>query len=254
VPTSTTAACAERADGYERRRPEDTLLHRVVREHWPAFLARAEEEGGLPRFVVRELDESLRCGIGEHGVAHLACEPCGHALVVAFSCKRRGFCPSCTARRMADVAAFVTAIERSLRRRAKKLLGLRSIEHAITGAITFVQRGDSALFLNLHAHVLVLDGVYVRGEDGVLAFHALPPPSAEDVRDVARRTHAALVRVLARSGFSRARPGSGRAGQRAAARRMGPRAPLRRGSLVLNPGGVAHAYSGCERTSVLTMT
>ena len=53
------AAPTPRADGYERRRPEDTLLHRVVREHWPVFRERAEEHGGLPRFVTRELDDYL---------------------------------------------------------------------------------------------------------------------------------------------------------------------------------------------------
>ena len=43
-----------RADGYARRTPEDTLLFALVREHCPRFLERAEEQGGLPRFVVRE--------------------------------------------------------------------------------------------------------------------------------------------------------------------------------------------------------
>jgi hypothetical protein len=42
--------------------------------------------------------------------------------------------------------------------------------------------------------------VYVRATDGVLAFHELPEPSAEDVADVARRTAARLVRVLKKHG------------------------------------------------------
>ena len=32
---------------------------------------------------------------------------CGHDKLVAFSCKRRGFCPSCGARRMAQTAAHL---------------------------------------------------------------------------------------------------------------------------------------------------
>ena len=37
-----------------------------------------------------------------------------------------------------------------------------------------IQRGDSALRLNVHFHVLVLDGVYVREtEGGALVFHPL---------------------------------------------------------------------------------
>jgi hypothetical protein len=46
--------CAEqtRSDGYAPRRPEDTLLHALVSEHWPRFRERAEARGGLPKFVV----------------------------------------------------------------------------------------------------------------------------------------------------------------------------------------------------------
>ena len=50
--------------GTGRRRPEETLLHELVREHWPRFVERAEEQGGgLPQFVVHELEGYLRCGI-----------------------------------------------------------------------------------------------------------------------------------------------------------------------------------------------
>ena len=83
------------------------MLHRVVRAHWPAFLERAEEAGGLPKFVVREFEQYLACGLLERGLIHLRCGACGEELVVAFSCKRRGFCPSCVARRMSDAAAHL---------------------------------------------------------------------------------------------------------------------------------------------------
>jgi len=39
-----------------------------VRAHWPAFLERAEEAGGLPRFVVREVEAYLECGLLAHGL------------------------------------------------------------------------------------------------------------------------------------------------------------------------------------------
>jgi transposase-like zinc-binding protein len=35
------------------------------------------------------------------------CEDCHAEKLVAFSCKRRGFCPSCGARRMTDSAALL---------------------------------------------------------------------------------------------------------------------------------------------------
>ena len=82
----------------------------------------------------------------------------------------------------ADVlGAFIGALKRSLRWRAKRQLGLRSVDDARIGAITFVQRADSALRLNVHFHTLALDGVYVRDEDGQLQFCALEPPTAEEV-------------------------------------------------------------------------
>jgi len=67
----------------------------LVRRHLPGFLARLEEDGhGLPEFVRDEL-------------ADLACRTCGDELRVPFSCKGRGFCPSCMGRRMAEGAALL---------------------------------------------------------------------------------------------------------------------------------------------------
>jgi hypothetical protein len=93
-----------RADGYARRQPELTTLHRTLSAHWPAFVEQAEEAGGLPSFVMREVQDCLRCGLPEHGCALLVCLDCGRGVLVAFSCKHRAFCPSCCGRRMSDVA------------------------------------------------------------------------------------------------------------------------------------------------------
>ena len=60
-----------------------------------------------PRFVARELRGSLRCGILAHGFVRVRCDGCGLDRVVAFSCKGRGFCPSCGGRRVADTAAHL---------------------------------------------------------------------------------------------------------------------------------------------------
>jgi len=38
-------------------------------------------------------DAFLECGILAHGFLRLLCANCGHDKLVAFSCKRRGFCP-----------------------------------------------------------------------------------------------------------------------------------------------------------------
>jgi ribosomal protein S27E len=63
--------------------------------------------GHLPQFVRQEFEEYLKCGLLEHGFLRVKCDGCRHEHLVAFSCKRRGFCPSCGARRMVESAAHL---------------------------------------------------------------------------------------------------------------------------------------------------
>jgi hypothetical protein len=103
------------------------------------------------------------------------------------------------------LSAFVEELLRSLRWRAKRLLGLASVEQAHPGTVTFIQRFDSALRLNVHFHTLALDGVYVRGDDGAageLVFHALPEPTGDEILEVARRTAERAVAILNKRGRS----------------------------------------------------
>jgi len=68
------------------------------------------------------------------------------------------------------------------------------------GALSFVQRFDSAIRLNVHVHTLALDGVYVRDEQtGELGFHPLPEPTAEQVTAVAQRTYERVKTILRRA-------------------------------------------------------
>jgi len=88
------------------RDPEQTLLHRVIRENYPAFLEHAQDTHRIvPWFVRREIETYLRCGILRHGFLRLRCQNCGDERPVPFSCKGRSLCTSCSGRRMADTAA-----------------------------------------------------------------------------------------------------------------------------------------------------
>ncbi len=95
---------------YRPRDAEHTVLHQVIREHLESFLRAAAEAGdgvGLPAFVEREFREFLTCGAFDGGFARFRCESCAHEHLVPYSCKGRGFCPSCGGRRMTERAAHL---------------------------------------------------------------------------------------------------------------------------------------------------
>ncbi len=108
------ARCCPRAPafldppGYARHRPEATLLYQLVEQHYPAFREmRAEVGRPLPDFVEEEFEAYLKCGRLEEGFLRLRCEHWHAEKLVAFSCKKRGFCPSCGARCVAETAALL---------------------------------------------------------------------------------------------------------------------------------------------------
>ena len=139
----------------------------------------------MPQFVKDEFDAYLACGILAHGFMRMRCEGCARELLVAFSCKLRGICPSCGTRRMAETAAYLvdnilprvpvrqwvlsfpiplrslfavhtallTAVLQIIHRVITTLLiqqtGIKR-KHAATGAITLIQRFGSAANLNIH--------------------------------------------------------------------------------------------------------
>jgi ribosomal protein S27E len=57
--------------------------------------------------VEDKFEAYLKYGRLEEGFLRLRCEHCHAEKLVSFSCKKRGFCPSCGARRMAETAALL---------------------------------------------------------------------------------------------------------------------------------------------------
>ena len=97
-------ACA----GSPPRDAERGVLYQVVNAHLDAFLdaaAHHAEGTRLPAFVEQEFRDFLTCGVLAHGFARLRCGECAFERLVPFSCKGRGFCPSCGGRRMTEAAA-----------------------------------------------------------------------------------------------------------------------------------------------------
>ena len=70
---------------YERHRPEQTTLYRLVQQHAASFIAHTEAstDAELPRFIKDEFDAFLECGILAHGFLRLRCGECGHDKLLA---------------------------------------------------------------------------------------------------------------------------------------------------------------------------
>ena len=77
-----------------------TVLYKAVSENLATLHVEAGELGrGLPRYVEQDFAKYLECGVLARGFARVRCESCKDELLVAFSCKGRGVCPSCNSKR-----------------------------------------------------------------------------------------------------------------------------------------------------------
>ena len=231
------------APAYLPHRPTETVLYGIVRQNLASFLAHAREhyEGGLPRYVEQELRAYLACGIFSEGFTRCWCETCGHDLLVAFSCKSRTACPTCSGRRMANTAAaivdrvlpdvpvrqyvlslpyelrrlaafkadvltalgriFVEAIFASYRARAKR----GGVMDGQCGAINFVHRAGS-MNLHVHFHVMVLDGVFVRTPGEGVFSRPASAPTSEELEAIVARVQRRAKAWLRRHGYLDVRP------------------------------------------------
>jgi Putative transposase/Transposase zinc-binding domain len=224
---------------YNRHEPKNTLLYKIIEEHYPAFVSHLAEEGRvLPTYIHKEFEDYLKCGLLEYGFLRLRCEGCHYERLLAFSCKHRGFCPSCCAKRMTESSALLvdTVLPHQPMRQwvlsvpfplrflfasqphvMSKVLGIvtRTIATylikkagyskttARTGAVTLIQRFGSALNLNIHFHMLFLDGVYI-DDASDKKYQRFVSVTLHRVIDIANLTHKISLRIaryLERAGF-----------------------------------------------------
>ena len=229
------------ADEYRPRSPEPTLLHTLVARHLVDLRAESfdpeQPDGGVPAFVVRELEAFLDCHDLARGFARLRCVSCRAEHLLAFACKTRTVCPSCSTRRMAQTAAFLvdhvlpdvpvrqwvlappfplvpllgarpdllSTMNRlfvtTVFRWVESQVSSRGHGRARTGAVTFIQRFSRSLLLFPHLHVVVLDGAYVEEPSGALRFERTQAPTESDMAFVSRAVAHGMGRYLRRHGF-----------------------------------------------------
>lgn len=72
---------------------------------------------------------------------------------------------------------------------------------AQAGAVTLIQRFGSALNLNVHFHMLFLDGVYVERPDGALRFRWVKEPTGSELARLTRTLALRIGRHLERQGL-----------------------------------------------------
>jgi len=154
MPHAAAARMASRdrdAGRYRRHRPEQTLLYQIVDEYCRAFAAHLAEQGReLPSYVQREFEEFLKCGWLEHGFLRVL--GVVHRVIATHLVRKSGY----------------------------------THDRARTGAVTLIQRFGSALNLNIHFHMLFLDGVYVDQPNGAARFRWVKSPSSAEIT---RLTH-----------------------------------------------------------------
>ena len=215
-------------------------VYRCVQQHLETWLAQCrdghDDEWSVPEYVEREFRRYLECGILAHGFARARCGQCGHDFLIAFSCKGRGVCPSCNARRMVATAAHLTdhvlprlpvrqwvlAVPKRLRyflQRDADLQGaalrlfLRVVEQRLRahspgsgpaarlGAVAFIHRFGSTLNPHLHFHCVVIDGVFDAAAAGGVIFHAATGLDANAIAEVQACVRRRLLRVFVRRGL-----------------------------------------------------
>ena len=90
---------------------------------------------------------------------------------------------------------IIRAFARALQERHRVWARSIALEESEFAAITFVQRFGSSLNLNVHLHVVVVDGVFSR-EHGKLAFTPASPPTRAEMTTLSLRKVRARVEKL----------------------------------------------------------
>jgi ribosomal protein S27E len=195
---------------YLPRQPQDTDYYHCVEDYFETFVQEYDDRfsrqyGFWRPYIEKVIYRYLDCGDLRHGFARVKCKDCGHEYLLAFSCKRRHFCPSCHQKRVVEFGEwlcmdvlkkvphrhFIFSIPKMLRRYFlydRKLLSALSrcawdslkvfMQHAVSenkpipGAVIAVQTFGDFLGFNPHCHILLTDGCFY-GERGM--FRVAPP-------------------------------------------------------------------------------
>jgi len=205
---------------YRPRKPKASPLWQCLFRHFDAFLGEYEEcfrkrYGFLRPIVPDVVNKFLDCGDLKHGFARIRCDHCKIDHFLAFSCKGRWFCPSCHQKKVQLFGAllaesvlypvphrhYTLGIPKMLRpyfRYNRDLLKelcriardclvdyqrvILQLPDGIPGAVMAIHTFGEYLDFHPHLHVLVADGLFVRGG----WFHVLPETGVRPLEELFR--------------------------------------------------------------------
>ncbi|BBO89312.1 hypothetical protein DSCOOX_24920 [Desulfosarcina ovata subsp. ovata] len=205
---------------YQPRNPRAGGYYQCVEDHFEE-LERIWDDKYANRFgfwqdyVTNVIHRYLECGDLHFGFARVKCEACGHEYLLAFSCKRRHFCPSCHQKRVVEYSEWllgnvlkavphrqwVFSIPKRLRiyfLYNRKLLSKLSKcawnviraclestalqDDATPGASIAIHTYGDFLNFNPHAHAIVPDGCFLGDSD----FQMAPMITGKDLSEAFR--------------------------------------------------------------------
>ena len=213
---------------YQPRRPRASPLWQVVHHGWGEFLANYEAKyrkqlGPLDPRAEATVQPFMRCGDLASGFTRLECPDCGHERLLAFTCKKRHFCPACHQRRVRGTRQWIASsvchavphrqivftmpkVLRGIFRKRRRLLdhlfhcAIQTLTDVFRvqlglpegklGAIAAIHTFGDYLLFHPHLHVLVSDGLFA--PDGT--FHWLPEGDIGPIEEVFRHRFLHLLR------------------------------------------------------------
>lgn len=195
------------------RQAEKSVVLEAFQRGWPSVCET------VPKRVKREAEAFLRCGDVRYGFVEVSCEDCHESRLVAFCCKGRGWCPSCTNRRAVETGVRLAALLPQVRHRqwtmslpftlrfvvVKRPALLKRLEYRLVravwrwqrqvarrlgvvgplrgGAVVFTQWFGSSLQLTPHLHALLPEALWTK--DGEVV--TVPAPDDAEVESILRR-------------------------------------------------------------------
>jgi len=218
---------------YRRRKPQYGPYYQCIEDYYEQFKRSydrnfSQKYGYLRPHIEKVIYQYLDCGILHNGFARVKCRACKHEYLLAYSCKRRHFCPSCHTKRVLEFGEwlclnvlkkvphrhFVFSIPKILRiyflfnRNLLKELSKLSWETvkdyyistcrkagSNPAAVAVIQTFGDYLSFNPHMHILATDGCF--GGDGF--FYA--PSKSIDTASLEKLFIHKIFKMLLAKGF-----------------------------------------------------